>query len=141
MGGYELGTITSICITILAGFAVDYVVHLAHAYNHSAKPTRDEKVQEAFEVIGVSVLSGMVTSVLAAGVLLTCSLQFFAKFGFFLIVTVVAAWIWGNCFFMSVMRILGPDDATPWLLKLPQSAVQLYCHRPTVVRKKSEESA
>merc|ERR1711976_610588 len=45
MAQYELGTITSICITILAGFAVDYVVHLAHAFNHSKKPTRDEKVQ------------------------------------------------------------------------------------------------
>lgn len=132
LAGYELGTITSICITILAGFAVDYVVHLAHAFNHSTKPSRDEKVQEAFEVIGVSVLSGMTTSVLAAAVLLTCSLQFFAKFGFFLIVTVVAAWIWGNCFFMSIMRMIGPDDATPWLLKLPGSALHSCCRRSSI---------
>jgi len=123
LADYEMGTITSICITILAGFAVDYVVHLAHAFNNSTKPGRKEKSQEAFEVIGISVLSGMVTSVLAAAVLLTCSLQFFAKFGFFLIVTVVAAWIWGNCCFMSLMHICGPDDTTPWLLKLPQSAL------------------
>lgn len=67
----------------------------------------------------------MVTSVLAAAVLVTCSLQFFAKFGFFLIVTVIAAWVWSNFFFMSLMRIFGPDDATHWLLKLPGS----LCHR------------
>jgi len=134
LAGYELGTITSICITILAGFAVDYVVHLAHAYNHSTKPTRDEKVQEAFEVIGVSVLSGMVTSVLAAGVLVTCSLQFFAKFGFFLIVTVMAAWVWSNFFFMSLMRIFGPDDATHWLLKMPGSLCPRRCGAETEVK-------
>jgi len=121
MANYELGTITSICITILAGFAVDYVVHLAHAYNHSGAKSRADKFQEAFDVIGVSVLSGMVTSVLAALVLLTCSLQFFAKFGFFLIFTVIWAWIWGNCFFMCLMRLIGPDASTPWILQVPYS--------------------
>ena len=33
--GWELGTVESICLTIVAGFSVDYVVHLAHAYTHS----------------------------------------------------------------------------------------------------------
>ena len=28
MGGWELGNIESICLTILAGFCVDYVVHI-----------------------------------------------------------------------------------------------------------------
>merc|ERR1711972_34261 len=118
IANYEMGTITSICITILAGFAVDYVVHLAHAYNDSKKETRAEKFQEAFDVIGVSVLSGMVTSVLASLALLTCQLQFFAKFGFFLIFTVTWAWLWGNCFFMVCMRLFGPDQNTHWLLQL-----------------------
>merc|ERR1711869_70451 len=66
IAGYELGTITSISITILAGFSVDYVVHLAHAYQASSRPTRQEKAQEALEVIGVSVFSGMLTSLLAS---------------------------------------------------------------------------
>merc|ERR1712139_211468 len=96
IAGYELGTITSIAITILAGFSVDYVVHLAHAYNESSLPTRQEKAQESLEVIGVSVFSGMLTSLLASLALLVCVLQFFAKFGFFLIFTVCWAWVWGN---------------------------------------------
>eukprot|EP00930_Biecheleria_cincta_P076589 TRINITY_DN6379_c0_g1_i3.p1 TRINITY_DN6379_c0_g1~~TRINITY_DN6379_c0_g1_i3.p1 ORF type:complete len:1045 (-),score=167.77 TRINITY_DN6379_c0_g1_i3:416-3550(-) len=121
IANYELGSTTSICITILAGFAVDYVVHLAHAYNHSLKVTRQEKFQEAIDVIGVSVLSGMVTSVLAAMVLLTCNLQFFAKFGFFMIFTVIWAWLWGNCFFMAMLRLVGPDTNTHWVLQLPYS--------------------
>ena len=33
--GWSLGTIESICLTILAGFAVDYVVHYAHAYMYA----------------------------------------------------------------------------------------------------------
>ena len=38
--GWELGPIESICITILAGFSVDYVVHLAHSYTVSEAETR-----------------------------------------------------------------------------------------------------
>merc|ERR1712217_997995 len=131
---YEMGTITSICITILAGFAVDYVVHLAHAYNHAEADTRIKKFQEAFDVIGVSVLSGMVTSVLAAGVLLTCTLQFFAKFGFFMIFPVIWAWLWGNCFFICLMRLIGPEKNTHWLLQLPHSVIHngLPCRKISV---------
>jgi predicted RND superfamily exporter protein len=125
IAGYELGTITSICITILAGFAVDYVVHLAHAYEASTAPTRKEKTQEAMDVIGVSVFSGMITSVLAAFALLLCSLQFFAKFGFFLIFTVIWAWIWGCSFFMSLMYTIGPDDNTPAWLQFPKSICKM----------------
>ena len=32
MAGWELGNIESICLTILAGFCVDYIVHFAHSY-------------------------------------------------------------------------------------------------------------
>merc|ERR1711959_157931 len=35
--GWQLGTIESICLTILAGFSVDYVVHLAHAFVHAGE--------------------------------------------------------------------------------------------------------
>lgn len=126
MAGYELGSTASICITILAGFAVDYVVHLAHAFNHSKSLTRTEKFQDAFDDIGVSVLSGMVTSVLAAAVLLTCVLQFFALFGFFLICTVTWAWVWGNLFFMGLMKLGGPDENTHFLLQLPHSVLPAW---------------
>merc|ERR1711907_273681 len=138
VAGYELGTITSISITILAGFSVDYVVHLAHAYQTSSLPTRQEKAQEALEVIGVSVFSGMLTSLLASLALLVCVLQFFAKFGFFLIFTVCWAWVWGNFFFMSLMFVFGPDDSMPWWLRIPGSLLK---HRAEVQEADKEKGA
>eukprot|EP00441_Pelagodinium_beii_P047546 CAMPEP_0197622544 /NCGR_PEP_ID=MMETSP1338-20131121/2808_1 /TAXON_ID=43686 ORGANISM="Pelagodinium beii, Strain RCC1491" /NCGR_SAMPLE_ID=MMETSP1338 /ASSEMBLY_ACC=CAM_ASM_000754 /LENGTH=1119 /DNA_ID=CAMNT_0043192285 /DNA_START=159 /DNA_END=3518 /DNA_ORIENTATION=+ len=123
IANYELGSTTSICITILAGLSVDYVVHLAHAYNDSEADGRAEKFQEAFDVIGVSVLSGMITSLLASLVLLMCQLQFFAIFGFFMIFTVTWAWLWGNMFFMCLMRLCGPDKSMPWYLQVPYSVL------------------
>ena len=85
----ELGTIESICLTIVAGFSVDYVVHLAHAYMHSPAQSRTDRVQHALGEMGITVLSGMATTVLASVPLFLCILVFFAKFGSFMCMTVV----------------------------------------------------
>jgi predicted RND superfamily exporter protein len=121
--GWELGTIESICLTILAGFSVDYVVHLAHAFVHAEQKERSDKVRSALDEIGVSVLAGMVTSASAAVALMVCQLQFFHKFGVFLILTVSISWIWANVGFLASMALLGPDDSTPLWLQFPASFV------------------
>jgi predicted RND superfamily exporter protein len=102
MLGWKLGSIESILIGITAGFSVDYVVHLAHAYE-IAEGDSDERVTEAFADLGISVFNGMITSVAASIPLFFCSLQFFAKFGTFLCLTIVFSWIFANFVFMSIL--------------------------------------
>jgi predicted RND superfamily exporter protein len=121
--GWELGTIESICLTILAGFSVDYVVHLAHAFVQAEKKERSDKVRSALDEIGVSVLGGMLTSASAAIALMLCQLQFFHKFGVFLILTVSISWIWANIGFLAAMAFFGPDDSTPSWLQVPASMI------------------
>merc|ERR1711988_1600822 len=121
--GWELGTIESVCLTILAGFSVDYVVHLAHAFVQAEKKERVDKVRSALDEIGVSVLGGMLTSASAAIALMICKLQFFHKFGVFLMLTVSISWIWANIGFMASMAFFGPDDSTPYWLQVPASMV------------------
>merc|ERR1711907_70110 len=121
--GWELGTIESTCLTILAGFSVDYVVHLAHAFVHAEQKDRSDKVRSALDEIGVSVLAGMVTSASAAVALMVCQLQFFRKFGVFLMLTVSISWIWANVGFLASMALLGPDVSTPSWLQVPASMI------------------
>jgi predicted RND superfamily exporter protein len=83
MLGWELGSIEATLIGIIAGFSVDYVVHLAHAYE-IAKGDTYSRLTEAFSDLGISVFNGMITSVGASIPLFFCQLQFFAKFGTFL---------------------------------------------------------
>ena len=80
MMGWTLGTNEAILVSILAGFSVDYVVHLAHAYVHSVGDV-NERTKDAFGDMGISVFSGMLTSVVASIPLFMCTLTFFAKFG------------------------------------------------------------
>ena len=102
MLGWSLGSIESILIAIIAGFSVDYVVHLAHAYETAHGDTY-ARLTAAFGDMGISVLNGMVTSVAASLPLFFCQLQFFKKFGTFLCLTIAFSWIFANFAFMSVL--------------------------------------
>merc|ERR1712194_272845 len=102
MIGWTLGTNEAILISILAGFSVDYVVHLAHAYV-TAEGSTQERIKCAFAEMGGSVFSGMATSVLASIPLFFCNLTFFAKFGTFLCLTIAFRWLFANLFFMSLL--------------------------------------
>ena len=48
MMGWELGTTESVAVVALIGFSVDYIVHLAADYMHSAEETRNEKMRQAY---------------------------------------------------------------------------------------------
>merc|ERR1712179_592030 len=103
--GWTLGSIESILIGIIAGFSVDYVVHLAHAYE-TASGTTDERITAAFGDMGISVLNGMITSIGASIPLFFCQLQFFHKFGIFICLTIAFSWIFANFWFMSMVAQL-----------------------------------
>merc|ERR1712076_66251 len=103
--GWTLGSIESILIGIIAGFSVDYVVHLAHAYK-TASGSTDQRITAAFGGMGISVLNGMITSIGASIPLFFCQLQFFHKFGIFICLTIAFSWIFANFWFMSMVAQL-----------------------------------
>jgi len=102
MLGWQLGSIESILIAVIAGFSVDYVVHLAHSYEDADGDTSD-RVKAAFGDMGISVMNGMITSIAASIPLFFCQLSFFAKFGTFLCLTIAFSWIFANFVFMSAL--------------------------------------
>merc|ERR1719330_337424 len=114
MLGWTLGTIEAILISILAGFSVDYVIHLAHAYSH-AEGSCEDRIMEAFGEMGISVFSGMLTSVVASIPLFFCTLTFFAKFGTFLCLTIAMSWIFANFGFMSLLAQFKISMTKKWI--------------------------
>ena len=66
-----------------------------------------EKVRESFGEMGVSVFSGMLTSIVASLPLFLCTITFFAKFGQFLCLTISFSWVFANFFFMSLLATFG----------------------------------
>jgi hypothetical protein len=73
--GWQLGSVEALCFMTLTGFAVDYVVHLAHSYMAANTGSSLERTHAALQEMGISVFWGMATSFIASLVLATCQLQ------------------------------------------------------------------
>merc|ERR1719326_2833965 len=109
--GFSLGNSECQFVMILSGFAVDYVVHLAHAYVESQSAARLERAHDAIKALGASVFWGMATSVFACIALCACQLQYFMKFGVFFLLTIVWGYLWAVLFMMPVLAQFGPQMA------------------------------
>ena len=61
--GWSFGFIEAVCITICVGFSIDFVAHIAVAYNESAPELpRYERTRRALEDLGISVTAATVTT-------------------------------------------------------------------------------
>ncbi|CAK0901789.1 unnamed protein product [Prorocentrum cordatum] len=78
---WELGSNECIFLIAVVGLAVDYSVHLLHAYNEHEAGTREEKMQGALGTMGISVASGAITTMGAGLTLFQCDIAFFQQYG------------------------------------------------------------
>lgn len=97
---------------MVVGLAVDYVVHLAEAYNVSPYIRRQDKTRNMLEKMGLSVLSGAFTTFGAALFMLGAQIQFIYQFGIFVMITVCASMLFSMFAFTSLMLVLGPEGNT-----------------------------
>ena len=105
----ELGIAETLCIVILIGFSVDYVVHLGNHYVESERPTRKERTDEALTHIGGSILSGAVTTLGSVFFLFFAQMSVFQKFGFVFTVTILLSLVFSLLFFTALCYTFGPE--------------------------------
>ena len=104
MLGWELGVSESISMVVLIGFSIDFIVHLASDYQHSAHVSRHEKMKQAYEDMGISILSGFITTwgcgiFLAFGYLVT-----FNKFAVLITTTITISFVVSIFLFGALMH-------------------------------------
>merc|ERR1712204_96954 len=107
--GWKFGVSESVAIVIIIGFSVDYVVHLANAYLESSAHSRHERLSFALLTMGISVVSGAVTTFGAGFFLIFPPVIFFYKMGLLMISTVFLSIFWAMCFFTSIIALWGPE--------------------------------
>jgi len=110
--GWNLGVSESICVVIVVGFSVDYVVHLGNSYveaqNHHG--TRKDAIQHALREMGISILGGGITTFGSSLFLWGAVSQFFEKFAWLMEMTVFFSLIWSLAFFSAICSICGPEN-------------------------------
>lgn len=109
---WMLGISESIAIVILIGLAVDYVIHLAHVYANSVLESRHEKMKQAFLEMGVSILSGTITT-LGCGIALFGGRTItFRKFAVIITSTIIFSFLSAMLLFGAMCHIIGPERTT-----------------------------
>jgi predicted RND superfamily exporter protein len=120
--GWSLDVIESICITILVGVSVDFIVHFAHAYSESESRKRSDKARVAWTHLGISVVFGGTTTLLATLPLFFTVFEFFSKFGTFLFCAILLALYFSHFPFLVMLTMVGPESKqykpTFWFGKL-----------------------
>jgi len=117
--GKSIGLYELLFISLTIGLGIDYVVHLAHAYNHSSFQNRCLRMKSAIHSMGVSVLSGAISTLLASAPLFFCDLHFFSYYGNFIFFVVMWSILWSVFFFPAVMMTWGPNlpDGDVYIIK------------------------
>eukprot|EP00747_Dinoflagellata_sp_TGD_P108185 gnl/TRDRNA2_/TRDRNA2_170338_c0_seq2.p1 gnl/TRDRNA2_/TRDRNA2_170338_c0~~gnl/TRDRNA2_/TRDRNA2_170338_c0_seq2.p1 ORF type:complete len:1313 (-),score=226.34 gnl/TRDRNA2_/TRDRNA2_170338_c0_seq2:98-4036(-) len=114
--GWTLGIIESIACIVIIGVSVDYSVHIAHAYKVSEPGSsvtdtvelRHMKARSSLGTIGISLVSGLLTSLGSTLFLWFCSIMFFRKFGMFIFLTLLISFFVTFTFLVPVLMIIGP---------------------------------
>jgi predicted RND superfamily exporter protein len=100
----------SLNLVLVVGLAVDYVVHLAEGYSRSAHSDRLNRLRDALEEVGISVLSGALTTLGASMFLLIAHILFFSQFGIFMFSTIGLSILYALGFFTTMLGIMGPQN-------------------------------
>ena len=108
--GWQLGVSECICVVILIGFSVDYVVHLAACYMHSGARTRHGKIEQAYREMGISIMSGMITTAVSGSFLFCGVILTFYKFAVIITSTVTVSFLVSMVLFGAMCHSFGPQD-------------------------------
>jgi predicted RND superfamily exporter protein len=124
--GWQLGSSESVGVVICVGFAVDYVVHLASHYTHSKQFDRQERIRESLREMGISILSGSLTTMCASLTLYLCVITSFHKFALFVLSTIVFSIFYSLFFFAAICSLAGPNGKTGNLVHLASSTTEWF---------------
>ena len=99
----------SLNMVLVVGLAVDYCVHLAEGYSRSTHTDRKGRLKDALTEVGISVLSGCITTVGASAFMLFAFILFFTQFGTFLFATLGFSFLYSIAFFTTCLGLFGPQ--------------------------------
>jgi len=108
--GKGLGVVEALSIAIMVGMSVDYVIHLAHAYNHSALVGTFARSRSALLARGRSVVGAGFTTAGASIILLFCNVQLFPAFGKILLTLTSLSLLFALVGLSVVLMIFGPSQ-------------------------------
>lgn len=107
--GWKLGVIEAVIYVMVVGMSVDYVVHLSEAYLASGESKREGRTRRMLGIVGSSVLSGAISTLLGIFWLFFATNQIFFKFGSFIFFLISCSCLMSLVAFTAAMTYVGPE--------------------------------
>merc|ERR1711988_2038831 len=108
MLGMTMGVMEAVALSIVIGVSVDYIIHLAYAFNNSVFESLYYKSRAALLARTKSIISAATTTAGSAGILLMAIMIPLHAFGaIFLLVTIISFFFSLMCFVVLLM-LFGP---------------------------------
>merc|ERR1719385_455148 len=107
--GWKLGVIEAVIYVMVVGMSVDYVVHLSEAYLASGEHKREDRARRMLGIVGGSVLSGAMSTILGIMWLLFATIVIFLKFGAFIVFLIACSLTFSLITFTAAMASFGPE--------------------------------
>lgn len=98
-------------MVLVVGLSVDYVVHLAEGYSRSLQTDRRGRTRDMLREVGISVMSGAITTLGASVAMIFAQIIFFYQFGVFVFCTILFSISFALVLFTTFMGLLGPQGS------------------------------
>ena len=107
--GWRFGFIEAVCVTVVAGFSVDFTAHIGIAYAESAANDRLTRTRDAIRQLGISCISGAISTMISSAFLAQAVLKPSQKFGVFMALNISFSVIVALLVFPASLMIFGPQ--------------------------------
>merc|ERR1712087_97270 len=111
LNGWKLGIIEAVIYVMVVGMSVDYVVHLSEAYLASGEHKREDRARRMLGIVGGSVLSGAMSTIIGIMWLLFATIVIFLKFGAFIAFLIACSLGFSIVTFSAAMASFGPEGS------------------------------
>ena len=107
--GWKTSVGEAVIYVMVIGLSVDYVIHLGDAYLECPDEKREDRVQFMVTKMGVSVISGAISSAGAALFMMFCRSLFLVKFGMVICFVISVSVVTSLVFFSAMLLAIGPS--------------------------------
>lgn len=139
--GWELGISESIGVVIAVGYSFDAVAHISVAYIESRHADRFQRTRGALTDLGISILFGVITTLLAGFMLFPAIIIFFVKFAGLIVSTVALGLVWSLIFLPAILLVIGPTGDFGSITAIFRKIFRRFKRRKADAGKDAEKSS
>lgn len=107
--GWELGVIESVSAVLSIGYSFDGIAHITTAYSASKETDRFSRTRDALTELGISIVFGIVSTMLSAAMLLPATVLLFKRLSILILMTMSHTALWSFVFLPAMLLTFGPQ--------------------------------